>query len=117
MFWLLVVRSVTALCIYKFLLPSSVLVERFELDVVLAEQVLVLSETIQQLSLGKPTSPPAAWGQRRRHTLRAGRVAICTRKPAVTLDLTLLTAYTRQHPLWLRKLRGRRHVWGTRARL
>jgi hypothetical protein len=122
MFWLFVVRSITALCIGRFLLSSRILVERFELDVVLTQQVLVLSETIQQLSLGKPTSSPAARGHCRRHTLCAGRVAICTRKPAVTLDLTLLTAYTRQHPLWLRRLRGRRrrrrrHVRGTRTRL
>jgi hypothetical protein len=87
-------------------------VERLELDIVLTEQVLVLAETFQQLSLGKPASSPAARGQRRRHTLRAGRVAICARKSVVTLDLALLTAYTRQHPLWLRRLRGRRRADG-----
>jgi hypothetical protein len=106
-FWLLVVRFITALRVGRFLLPRRILVERFELDIVLMEQVLVLAETFQQLPLGKPASSPATWGQRRRHTLHAGRFAIYTRKSAVTLDLTLLTAYTRQHPLRLRRLRGR----------
>jgi hypothetical protein len=99
------------------LLSCRILGERFELDIILAQQILVLTETFQQLSLRKLASPSAR-GQRRWYTLRAGLDAICAGKLTITFHLALLTEHTRQHPLWPRSLgrwgkRGRRHVWGT----
>ena len=62
--------------------------KRLELDLVLAEKVLVLPEPVQQLPLGKP-SPPGA-GLRRRDALDLVPDAVCTGEVAVALDLALL---------------------------
>jgi hypothetical protein len=82
---------------WRLLLSSRVLVERFKLNIVLAEQVLVLAEAFQEFSLGKSTFSPAQ-GLRRRYTLHPGLYAIRARGLAVTLHLALLANNTRRHP-------------------
>ena len=114
---MLIVRIIATLRIERLFLSSRILMEWFERNIVLTEQVLVLAETFQQRSFGKSASSPAL-SQRRRHTLRPGLDTICAREFAITLHLALLTEYTRKHPLWLQKLGGWgrrvwRHIWGT----
>lgn len=93
----LVVRIKAALHTRRTLLSRRVLVERLKLDIVLAEQVLVLAETFQELSLGKSTFAPAR-RLRRWYTLRPRLDAIAARELAVTLHLALLAKNTRKYP-------------------
>ena len=71
--------------------------KRFELDLVLAQKVLILPKPIQQLPFGKPSSPGA--GLRRRHALNLVPDAVCTGEPAVALDLALLAEDTGEDAL------------------
>ncbi len=103
---MLIVRIIATLDVERVIVLGRILVERFKGDIVLSEQVLVLAETFQQRSLGKSASSPAL-SQRPRHTLCLRVDAIFARKFSITLDLALLTKYTRKHPLWLRRLGGR----------
>lgn len=90
---------------------DRILVEWLEFNIVLAEQVFILAETIQQLSLGEPALSPAR--VKRRRDARSPRPdAIGTRKLAVALDLALLAEHARKHPLWLRGRRERGSLLG-----
>ena len=65
--------------IERLFLSSRILLKWLEHDIVLTEQVLVLAQAFQQLSLGKFASSPAL-SQRCRHTLGVGFDAICARE-------------------------------------
>jgi len=81
-------------------------VQGFELDIVLAKQILIFANAIQELPLGEPAPP---WPRRQgRDALRLEPGAVGTRELAITLDLALLAEKTGQYPLRFR--------WGSQGR-
>lgn len=61
-----------------------------ELEVVLAQNVLIPAQTLQKFPLGEATFPLPG-DQVGRHTLGVGLDAVGARELALTLDLALLT--------------------------
>jgi hypothetical protein len=53
--WRLIIRSNAAICIGVPSFYCRILVQCVEWDVILAKQILILVESVKQLSLGKPS--------------------------------------------------------------
>ena len=76
--------AVNGTCVVGLLLRGrETLMQRLEVDLVLAEQVLVMTETIQQLSFWESTSSLTVCQCGGGYTLRMGLDAIGTREVAV----------------------------------
>ena len=76
---MLIVGIIATLRIERLFLSSGILVECFEYDIILTEQVLIFAKTFQQGSLGESASSLALRGG---HTLGTGFDAIYARKLA-----------------------------------
>jgi hypothetical protein len=83
-------------------------VERLKVDIVLTEQLLVLANTFQQRSLGKPAFSPVRY-LCSLYTLCPGFNAVCARILAITLHFALLAKNTRKHTRRPQRL-GWRHL-------
>ena len=80
-----------------FILDRQISMKWLEVDIVLAQYVFILEESVEEFALRKPPPPPTRLCCR--HAADLLFDAVCTRKVAVTLYFALLTQNASQDSL------------------
>lgn len=107
--WFLSLKLMVTFRIRPCLLCNDITANWIEGDFVLAQQLLVVADTVEEFALREsasfPTSSKCGW-----HTLCLRFDAVCARKFSITFHFSLLTKDACEHSLWLQwegGLRGR----------